>query len=213
MAFIETTAPNDTQGDARAMLERQQRHYGYVPNYAKVFSDRADIMDLWANLLRGIRSHIEPRRFELATFAASRELGSSYCTLAHGKVLQDTLLSAKEMHSLLEGDLEAFSEAEVAVMDLARKVTADSSSVTQEDIDRLRRCGLGDDEIFDVVATAAARTFFAKLPDALGAQPDSTFLEMEETLRESLTVGRSISSEPTTRMQEGDAPGRDRSGA
>ena len=87
-----------------------------------------------------------------------------------------------------------------AMMDLARKVIADSSSVDAEDIDRLRRAGLGENEIFDIVATAAARGFFAKLVDALGAQPDSSFLEMDEGLRARLTVGRPIAEEATERV-------------
>jgi len=201
VAFIETTPPNDTRDVARAMLERQQKHYGYVPNYAKVFTDRPDILNLWADLLAGIRRHIDPRRFELVTFAASLELGNSYCALAHGKVLRDRILSPEAMHALAQGDTRAFPEAEVAMMDLARKVVADSSSVTQRDVDRLRRAGLGDDEIFDVVATAAARCFFAKLCDALGAAPDSSFLEMEETLRERLTVGRPIATEAPEQLE------------
>jgi len=202
MAFIETTAPDETRGDARAMLSRQQSHYGYVPNYAKVFSDRAEIMNLWADLLAGIRKHIDPRRFELVTFAAAHELGSSYCALAHGAVLQKKFLSREEMRGLAEGDPDEFSDVEMAMMDLARKVIRDSSSVSQDDVDRLRRGGLGEDEIFDVVATAAARAFFAKLCDALGAEPDSSFMEMDEGLRERLVVGRPISFEEPERMGE-----------
>jgi uncharacterized peroxidase-related enzyme len=202
MAFIETTAPNKTRGAARAMLERQQKHYGYVPNYAKVFSDRPDVMNLWANLLAGIRRHIDPRRFELVTFVAALELGSSYCALAHGQVLQNKILSPAEMRALAEGDTGSFSEAEAATMDLARKVITNSSSVTHEDVERLRRAGLQEGEIFDVVATAAARAFFAKLVDALGAEPDSTFMDLDDELRERLTVGRPIASESTERMCE-----------
>jgi uncharacterized peroxidase-related enzyme len=202
MAFIQTTPLDETEGVARAMLERQQKHYGYVPNYAKVFTDRPDIMDLWADLLGGIRRHIGPRRFELVTFAASLELRSSYCALAHGKVLRDRILSPEEMRALAAGDTSALPEVEVAMMELARKVIADSSSVTQRDVDRLRRAGLRDDEIFDVIATAAARAFFAKLCDALGAQPDSAFLEMDGALRGRLTVGREIASDAPERLEE-----------
>jgi uncharacterized peroxidase-related enzyme len=202
MAFIETTAPHDTKGKARATLLRQQRRYGYVPNYAKVFTDRPDIMDLWADLLAGIRGHVESRRFELVTFAAALELRNSYCSLAHGRVLQEKFLSGAEMNALAAGDHGAFSEAEAAMMDLARKVVADSSAVTREDVERLRRSGLVEEEIFDVVAVVAARCFFAKLVDALGAEPDVSFLEMEEGLRERLTLGRPIASEGAMRIEE-----------
>ena len=46
MAFIETTPPVEADGDVRDMYERQEAHYGYVPNYAKVFCHRPEIMKL-----------------------------------------------------------------------------------------------------------------------------------------------------------------------
>jgi uncharacterized peroxidase-related enzyme len=195
MAFIETTAPADTTGQAREMIARQQKHLGFVPNYAKIFTDRSDIMDLWASLLRGIRSHIDDRRFELVTFAAAQALGSSYCSLAHGKILREQFLSGADMTSLASGDYAPFTEAESAMMDLARKVVVDSSSVGDDDIDRLRRAGLGENEIFDVVAVASARCFFAKLVDSLGAQPDHPFGAIQDGLRDLLVVGRDVDSE------------------
>lgn len=203
MAFIEATPFRAASGEAEAMFARQQAHFGYVPNYAKVFGDRPDIMNLWADLLAGIRRHVDPRRFELVTFAAALELGNSYCALAHGKVLQDRFLTREQMGALAAGDASSLPEAEVAMMDLARKVVSDSSSVTRRDVDRLRDHGLRDEEIFDVVAVAAARSFFARLVDALGALPDASYLELDEDLRERLTVGRPISSQPPERMEAG----------
>ena len=201
MAFIDPTAPENTEGDARTMLERQQKHFGFLPNYAKIFTDRTDIMDLWAALQAGIRRHIDERRFELVTVAAARSIGSSYCALAHGKILKEKFLSSQEMQAIASGDHDQFPEAEAAMMDLACKVASDSSSVTRDDVDRLRKAGLGENEIFDVVAAAAARCFFAKLVDGLGAQPDLPFGEMEEGLRDLLTVGRPVSSEAPTQIE------------
>jgi hypothetical protein len=79
-------------------------------------------------------------------------------------------------------------------MDRAEKVAADAGSVTQADIDRLRSLGLSDDEIFDVVATSAARCFFTKIVDGLGGQPDGLYADLDPGLREVLTVGRPIAS-------------------
>ena len=80
------------------------------------------------------------------------------------------------------------------MMTLARKVARDSSSVSQADIDTLREAGFSDESIFDIVATAAARCFFAKIPDALGAGPDAALADMDEDLCEILTVGRPIAN-------------------
>jgi alkylhydroperoxidase family enzyme len=77
-------------------------------------------------------------------------------------------------------------------MDLADKVAGDASSVTQADIDGLRALGLTDGEITDIVLAAAARSFFAKVLDALGAEPDERYAELDPAVREALTVGRPI---------------------
>ena len=186
MAFIRTTPEREVEGTAREMLERQRRRYGYLPNYAELFTDRPEILNLWADLLSGIRRHIAPRRFELVTFAAARSLGNAYCSLAHGQVLRDKHLSEAELRALARGDWSHFPDDEVAMMQLAQKLVRDSSQVAQADIDRLRELGLRDPEIFDVVATAAARAFFAKLIEALGAQPDPHLLRSDPELREQL---------------------------
>ncbi len=41
------------------MYERNQAQLGYVPNYAKAFSLRPQVMDSWAQLLKSIRSTME----------------------------------------------------------------------------------------------------------------------------------------------------------
>jgi len=56
----------------------------------------------------------------------------------------------------------------------------------------LRKNGFSDAEIFDIATTATARCFFSKTLDALGAKPDEIYLSLEEQLRQTLTIGRSI---------------------
>jgi alkylhydroperoxidase family enzyme len=79
---------------------------------------------------------------------------------------------------------------EIAMMEFAGKIVCDASSIHQTDIDDLRRHGFSDPEIFDIAATAAARCFFSKMLDALGAEPDKEYLGLDEQLRLRLTVGR-----------------------
>jgi alkylhydroperoxidase family enzyme len=88
---------------------------------------------------------------------------------------------------------QELDDVDGAVIDLADKVAADATTVTQADIERLRGLGLADAEILDVVLAAAARCFFSKTLDALGCDPDAAFSELiEPELREALTVGRPI---------------------
>ena len=53
-----------------------------------------------------------------------------------------------------------------------------------------------------MAAAAAARCFFSKLLDAVGAQADSTFKDLDPALRSALTVGRPIDEQPAARVPE-----------
>ena len=46
----------------------------------------------------------------------------------------------------------------------------------------------------DVVLAAAARCFFSTTLDALGVQPDASYLELDAELRDVLVVGRPIAT-------------------
>lgn len=122
---------------------------------------------------------------EDAANGAATQLRSSSCTLAHGPVLIDQgFLDPKALHAAVADHNRAgLDETEVAVMDLAAKVAEDATSVEQADIDRLRACGLSDQDILDVVLTAAVRCFFSKVLDGVGAEPDGKYAEADPVLR------------------------------
>jgi uncharacterized peroxidase-related enzyme len=192
MAFINTIPLAESHDEVRAMYERQQAHYGYVPNYAKVFCHRPEVMGLWAQLQSGIRRHMDKRRYELVTFAAANALRSTLCSLAHGKVLTE-FFSAEDVQAIVRGKTPAsLSAAEAAMMLFARRVAQDATAITSGEVARLKQHGFTDAEIFDIAATAAARAFWTKVIEALGVEADAPFRAMDYELRKALTVGRPI---------------------
>jgi uncharacterized peroxidase-related enzyme len=192
MAFIETLAASDIDDEVRAMYERQQAHYGYLPNYAKVFCYRPELMRLWAQLQSGIKRHMDKRRFELVTFAAAHALRSTLCSLAHGKALTE-FFSSEDVQSIARGEVpQSLSDAEAAMVAFSRKVAQDASAVTSADVERLKQHGFSDAEVFDIVATAAGRAFFSKVVESLGVEADPPFHAMNSEFRQALTVGRPL---------------------
>ena len=80
-----------------------------------------------------------------------------------------------------------------AVMDFAARVATDATSVTADDVDRLRAHGLDDGDVVNVVLAAAARSFFTKVLDGLGVQADAELGEtFDPEVRRQVTVGRPI---------------------
>ncbi|GHF89098.1 carboxymuconolactone decarboxylase family protein [Deinococcus ficus] len=201
MSFIGTVPVQSAEGEVRELYGRQQATLGYVPNYVKVFSLRPEVYAAWAGLLDGVRGNMDARRYELVTLAAARALGSSYCSLAHGKVLRDRFY-APEALARIAGDFRTASldPLDRAVMAFAEQVARDAASVTAQDVAGLRGLGLTDTEIFDVAAAASARCFFSKMLDALGAEPDAAYAELEGELQETLTVGRAITTRAPERL-------------
>jgi uncharacterized peroxidase-related enzyme len=193
MMFVETFAESDAPADVAAMYETDRAAMGHLPNFSRAFSHRPAVYAAWRQLNGSIKAGMDLRRYELATVAAARRLRSSYCTLAHGSVLMDNFVAPDDLRAIVADHRAAgLDEVDVAVMDLADKVVADATSVTDDDIGRLRALGLSDTDIFDVVIAAAARCFFSKTLDALGVQPDAHYGGLDPDLLGTLVVGRPI---------------------
>jgi len=202
MAFIDTISASWVTGEAFAMYDRQQKHYGYVPNYATVFSHRPEIMRRWGELQAAIKRPMGTRRFELVTFVAAHALRSTLCTLAHGKALL-AFFSAEDVIAMARGETPAsLSAADVALMSFARAVARDASAITAGDVAELKRHGLSDAEVFDIVATAAGRAFFTKVIESLGVATDAPARALDVELREALAVGRPITFVEPDRLDE-----------
>jgi len=194
MTFIHTIPEELAEGDVKKMYEENKADFGYLPNYVQAFSLRPDVMAAWGQFLGTLNRHMDARRYELVTLAAARALHSSYCMLAHGTVMLQDLFSPEQLTRIAQDYQTAvLTPAEVAMMTYAEQVVLDATAVTQAHIDTLHQHGFTDTEIFDITTTAAARCFFSKTLDALGAAPDEAFMALDETLRQSLTVGRPIS--------------------
>jgi alkylhydroperoxidase family enzyme len=157
-------------------------------NLERVFALRPEVYAAWRQLVTAVKASSDERRYELATLAAARRLRSSYCSLAHGKVLAEQFYDFESVPSFPEG----LDDADRAIMAFAERVVADATSITEADVDELRTHGLSDGEIFDVVLAATIRCFFSKTLDALGVQPDAEFAELDPAFRDPLTVGRPI---------------------
>jgi len=160
-------------------------------NFERAFAERPEVYAAWQQLNGAIKEGMDLRRYELATLAAAQRLRSSYCSLAHGKVLLDRF-GEPVRAIVLDRRVAGLGDVDVAVMELAEKVVDDATSIGDADLQPLRDLGLSETDVMDVVLAAAARCFFSKTLDALGVRPDGSYNELEPALLEVLVVGRPI---------------------
>jgi uncharacterized peroxidase-related enzyme len=192
--FIETVPESEATGPLAEFYRQQRASWGFLPDYAEAFSTRPEVADAWNRLNGAVRDGMERRRYELATIAAARELRSTYCTVAHAGFLRDECDDAATAVALADDPSGAsLDEVDRAVYQFAAKVARDAASVEQRDVDVLRELGITDAEVADIVFAAAARSFFTRVLDGLGARLD---LQTAETfppdVLASLVVGRPV---------------------
>lgn len=193
MAFVEGIAEEEASGALANLFAADRQSWGFLPNFASTFGLRPEVYQAWRSLNGAIKANMDPRRYELATTAAAIELRSSYCTLAHGRILADGLMSQDDIIGLVDDpDGTNLTALDRAIVALARKIARAADEVSAEDIEQLRHHGLTDQDIFDVICAATARCFFSKTLDATGTTPDAFFNDLPLPLREALTVGRPI---------------------
>lgn len=192
--FIETVSEEEATGGLADYYAQQRAGWGFLPEYAGAFSTRPDVAAAWNLLNLTIRDAMDRRRFELATIAAARALRSTYCTAAHAKFLRDVCGDEATLEVLGRDPTGGgLGVQDRAVYEFAGRVAADASSIEQADVDRLRSVGLSDAEIADVVYAAAARSFFTRVLDGLGARLDRETAEtFAPDLLATLVVGRPV---------------------
>jgi uncharacterized peroxidase-related enzyme len=196
--FIDTVPEDAATGELADYFDGHRAAWGFLPNYTAAFSTRPDVGHAWNELNVTIRGGMDRRRFEIATIAASRALRSTYCTAAHSVFLRDVCDDEATMQEIAaRPDGSGLAPRDRAVYEFATKVALDAVDVNQADIDRLREVGeLSDADIADVVFAVAARSFFARVLDGLGAQLDvQTAATFGPEVLNSIVVGRPVAEE------------------
>ena len=192
--FIDTVPEESAAGALAEFYQQQRNAWGFLPNFAGVFSARPEVAKAWNLLNKTVRDGMDRRRFEIATIGAARALRSTYCTAAHSKFLRDECGDEPTMVAIAEDPSGAgLSEQDRAVLQFAGQVARDASSVQQDDVDALRELGLTDADVADIVFAAAARSFFTRVLDGLGAQLDvETAGTFDADVLASMVVGRPV---------------------
>ena len=180
MTTITTPTEQNATGDAAAIYAESIASDGFVADHTKVMAMNPEAYRAWQSLIKAIAGPMDKRRYELVTLAAAQGIRSQHCRLAHGeKTLR--YVPEEELVRIARDYRDAgLSEAEVAMMEFAEKVSTASSEMTDADSARLREVGFSDREIVDIALAAAARNYYSRAIQALGAAVETPTALSEE---------------------------------
>jgi len=160
---------DDAVGHAAELYEQDLRRDGVVYSHTKIMAMNPEAHQAFEALIGAIVPSIGVRTYELATLAAARGIPSPHCLLAHGrKTLRAGVLDEDQLERMaLDYETAGLSEADVAVMRFAEKLSTDAAAMTDADSQSLRGHGFTDRQIVDITLAAGARNFFSRTLQAL----------------------------------------------
>lgn len=193
--FLETVTEEDATGAIAEAYRMEKEDAGFVPESARCFTTRPDLLPLFHAFFGGIRGgfSLDGRDWCLITFIAAKHIRSTYCCHVYSQRLT-ALLDSKDEVLRVQRDYRSagLPERDVAMLAYAEKIATEAHRVGQADIDRLRAAGFSDRQICDIALCASFRCFLSKFVDATGAVPEPAFHDADEAFREAMTVGRPI---------------------
>lgn len=153
-----------------------------------------EALTAWRALQTAIAGPLGLRLYELLTLAAARGLGSSACLLAHGRKALKFMTEEKLIRLARNHHAADLFASEMVMMGLAFRLSADASTMNNDDSQSLRDAGFSDAEIVDVALTAAARNYFSKTLQVLAVDvdvPPGLSQELQDALLKPLGFVRS----------------------
>ena len=166
--------PPPPSAGAELLEDEDLEDLGYVMNGSRLWSHDPEALEALFDLLGQVTrtGALSLRHRGILVTACAASLGDSYCSLAWGTKLADEA-GVDLAAAVLRGDDTGLDEGERALARWARAVARDPNGATAEDVEELRRAGLGDREIFAATVYVALRLAFSTVNDALGVRPDA----------------------------------------
>jgi uncharacterized peroxidase-related enzyme len=193
--FLQTIAESDATGSVADIYAAQKGKLGFVMEAMQCLTARPDLLPAYMEFYKKVMDGftLTMREWRLITLIAAKHIPSTYCSHVYSKQLLEHL-GSKEAVLAVQRDFRTagLPTKDVEMLAYAEKVTNEASSVTQADIDRLRKVGFSDPQISDIALCAAFRNFVSRFFDAMGAGTEAAFLDADENFRTAMTVGRKI---------------------
>lgn len=177
---------NALPDDIKQRIVDVQAKSGFVPNVFLVYARRPAefraffayhdaLMDSDVGLTRAEREMIV-----VATSGANRCL---YCVVAHGAILRIRAKDEQIAEQLAVNYRKAnISPRQLAMLDLAMKVSADAANVTEEDFTVLQAHGFDNNAIWDICAITAFFGLSNRMANVTSMQPNMEFYALGRDL-------------------------------
>jgi uncharacterized peroxidase-related enzyme len=169
----------DLPEDLRSRMLAVQEKAGFIPNVFLALAHRpAEFRAFFAyhDALMDKDSGLTKAEREMIVVATSIANQCQYCVVAHGAILRvrakNPLIADQVAANYRKADL---TPRQKAMLDFAMKVSLRSAETSEEDMERLRAHGFGDEDIWDIAAVSAFFAMSNRLANFTAMRPNDEF--------------------------------------
>jgi uncharacterized peroxidase-related enzyme len=161
--------------EVRTLFARYRERFGRtdLPGIVLCFATNAallkSMLEIAEQLLFG-ESLLSRRHKEMIATCVSRQNNCPYCADSHGALLEAEGGSAEVICALQEGDLnpQIFNSAELALLQFAGKLNANSSAVTRADVKAAMHAGWTESQVAEAVHIVGLFAAFNRIANGFG---------------------------------------------
>lgn len=177
---------NDLPEDIKEKILMVQKKAGFVPNVFLVLAHRPDELRAffaYYDALMEKESGLTKADREMIIVATSSDNSCQYCVVAHGAILRirakNSLIADQVAVNYRKADI---TPKQMAMLDFAMKVSNDSKSICDEDVEILRHHSFSDEDIWDVAAITAFFSLSNRMANFTSMRPNDEFYKMGRSL-------------------------------
>ena len=169
---------DDLPEDVRTRIEKETEDAGFTPNVFLAYAYRPSHFRAFFQYYDILveESELTRRQIEMIVVAVSAANDCYYCNVAHGALVRiygDDPLLADQLVSNYR--IAEISEEELAMLDLAVKLTEEPAKVTEDDLDDLEEMGFSRRAIWDIGSVAAFFNLSNRMAHLADMRPNTEF--------------------------------------
>ncbi len=158
MSHVNLLEPNAATGTAGEHLAQIKGAFGMVPNMFKaVANSPAALASMWGSFGALSQGRLGAKLGEQIAVAVADRNNCNYCLAAHTVLGRKAGASAAEMTAAQQG--QSNDPKTAAILAFVQKVVEKRAEVSAADVQALRKAGLDDQDIVEVMAHIALNLF------------------------------------------------------
>ncbi|MGH1441699.1 MAG: carboxymuconolactone decarboxylase family protein [Cellvibrionaceae bacterium] len=158
MSHISLQAPEATSGDHKALFDQINSTFGVVPNMFKAIGNSSAALEsMWTSFGALGKGVLGAKLGEQIAVLVADINRCEYCLAAHTVLGQQAGASAEEMAQAQAG--KSADARTQAALNFTAKLVTERASITQADVEAVRRAGFSDEEIAEILAHVALNLF------------------------------------------------------